>query len=258
MVCATASTFNYSARMSKRMKRLIPALAAAALAASTLTACFPLAVGAVGGSALVATDRRTPGAQLDDKSIELKLANSIRDAYAYNVHVNVTAYNRRVLLTGSVPSQTHRQRIEEMAQQTENVRAVFNELQVADSAPLSERTSDGLLTTRVKAALLQNAELSTNAFKVTTERGTVYLMGLVTQREADLAAEQIRGLSGVQRVVRVLEIITEEQRANGIPDEPTANNPVSLSPAGNPADVAPATSGTDPNADNGVVVTPVP
>ncbi|MFT4190539.1 MAG: BON domain-containing protein [Comamonas sp.] len=241
------------------MKRLIPIAAALAIAATTLTACFPLAVGAVGGGALVAVDRRSPGAQLDDQAIELKAANRIRDVYAYNVHVNVTAYNRRVLLTGSVPSETHRQRIEQIVREIENVRGIFNELKVANSATLTERSSDGLITSRVKAALIQNSELSATAFKITTERGTVYMMGLVTQREADLAASVVRGMSGVQRVVRVLEIITEEQRQNGVPDEPTANNPAANPPATSPTPGTPVGGDYREGSDtgNGVVVTPV-
>lgn len=252
------------------MKRLIQIVAATAIAAGTLTACFPLAVGAVGGGALVAADRRSPGAQLDDQSIEVKAASRIRDVYAYNVHVNVTAYNRRVLLTGSVPSETHRQRIEQIAKEVENVRSVFNELKVANSATLTERSSDGLLTSRVKGVLLSHAELSANAFKITTERGTVYLMGLVTQREADLAADAVRSVPGVQRVVRVLEIITEEQRLRGVPDEPTANNPVATPPSTSP-DAAPTGTpapnegpGAAPQDDggyregSGVTVTPIP
>ncbi|ROR26226.1 osmotically-inducible protein OsmY [Comamonas sp. BIGb0124] len=215
------------------MKRIIYILLAAAVTSTALTACFPLAVGAVGGGALVVADRRTPGAQLDDQTIELKASSNIRDVYAYNVHVNVTAYNRRVLLTGSVPSETHRQRIEQITRDVENVRTVFNELKVANSATLTERSSDGLLTGRVKGALIENKELSATSFKVTTERGTVYLLGLVTQREADSAADTVRSVPGVQRVVRVLEIITEEQRIQGEPQE------TSTVPPANPANVSP-------------------
>lgn len=238
------------------MKRLILILAAVAATASALTACFPLAVGAVGGGALVAVDRRTSGAQLDDQAIELKATSRIRDVYAYNVHVNVNAYNRRVLLTGSVPSETHRERIEQIVKEVENVREVFNELKVANSATLTERSSDGLLTARVKGALIEKSELSATAFKVTTERGTVYLMGLVTQREADLAAETVRTVPGVQRVVRVLEIITEEQRQRGVPDEPSANNPAANPAKVNPVNAAPADDSY--REGTGVTVTPVP
>jgi len=115
----------------------------------------------------------------------------------------------------------------------ENVRTVFNELKVANSATLTERSSDGLLTGRVKGALIENKELSATSFKVTTERGTVYLLGLVTQREADSAADTVRSVPGVQRVVRVLEIITEEQRIQGEPQE------TSTVPPANPANVSP-------------------
>ena len=231
------------------MKRLIQIATVVLVASSSLSACFPLAVGAVGGGVMVAADRRTTGAQVDDQAIELKASSKIQDAYANNVHVNVISYNRRVLLVGSVPSQAHRERIEQLIKEIENVRGVFNELKVANSASLTERSSDSLLTARVKTALLENAELSFNSFKVTTERGTVYLMGLVTQREADLSAEIVRTVSSVQRVVRVFEIITEEQRKSGQPVDSGHSTPVS------DAEV-PSTSSNQENT--GVTVTPVP
>jgi osmotically-inducible protein OsmY len=231
------------------MKRLLALVAALLLASISLSACFPLVVGAVGGGALVAADRRTTGAQVDDQAIELKAASRIQELYANNVHVNTTSYNRRVLLTGSVPSETHKERIEQSVKDIENVRTVFNELKVANSASLTERSSDSLLTARVKAALLENAELSVNSFKVTTERSTVYLLGLVTQRESEQAAEIVRAVPSVQRVVRVFEIITEEQRKSGQPVDTGSSAP------GSEESAAPASR---PAEDTGVTVTPVP
>ena len=199
--------------------------------AGTLTACFPLAVGgaAVGG-ALVATDRRTSGTQLEDEGIELRAAARIRDTLGSRVRVSITSYNRQVLLTGEAPNAQDKQRVEQVVSGVENVRATVNELVVMDSPSLTERSSDALTTGKVKAALVDTKDVSANAFKVVTERGVVYLMGRVTQREADRATEVTRSVGGVQRVVRILEILSEEELQRLLPQ--------SSRPAPAPAPVA--------------------
>ncbi len=194
------------------MKNLAVAVCAAALLSGALTACVPLVVGgALAGGTLVATDRRTPGAQLDDETIELKASSRIRSEMGTRVRVSVTSYNRQVLLTGEVPSLADKQLVEQIAAKVETVASVIDELAVMNSPTLMEQSADGLLTGRVKAALLDAKELHFNTFKVVTERGVTYLMGRVTQREADLAAEVVRTTSGVQKVVRIFEIITPEE-----------------------------------------------
>lgn len=188
-------------------------LVATALTAG-LSACAPLVVGgAVGTGVLVATDRRTSGAQLEDQGIEMRAGTRLREAFGSSARVVVTSYNRRVLLTGEVPSETDRAQALRIVSSVDNVAEIVDELAVMASPSLTARSSDALVTARVKAAMVDARDLFANAFKVTTERGTVYLMGRVTQREADRATEVTRSIPGVQRVVRVFEIITEEELA---------------------------------------------
>ncbi|MCB4362396.1 BON domain-containing protein [Hydrogenophaga taeniospiralis] len=195
-----------------RHSRLAATVLASVLLGATVSACAPLMMGgAAVGSALVATDRRTSGAQLDDQTIELRAANRLRDQMGTRARLDVTSYNRRVLLTGEVVSARDKELAGQVVGQVANVAGVVNELDVANSPTLRERTADTLLTGRVKAAMLDAKDLSANSFKVVTNRGTVFLMGRVTQREADRATEIVRNTSSVQRVVRVLEIISDEE-----------------------------------------------
>ncbi|MFM7330761.1 MAG: BON domain-containing protein [Brachymonas sp.] len=183
-----------------------------------LSGCAPLLVGgAVIGGTLVATGRRTSGALLEDEGIELRSINRIREALQDRVHVNVTSYNRQVLLTGEVPSDADKQRVQEIVSRVENVRSIVNELALLGNSTLTSRSSDALVTGRVKAAMVDAKDLYANAFKVITERGTTYLMGRVTQREAGHATDIARTTPGVQRVVRVFEIISEEELQRLLP-----------------------------------------
>lgn len=205
---------------SMAFKRLALSVCAVTLLTGALTACFPLVVGAVAGGALMSTDRRTSGAQLEDEGIELRGTSRIRSSVGERVHVNLTSFNRQVLLTGEVPSAQDKQLIEQIASRVENVTGVVNELAVMGNSTLTQRASDTLVTGRVKAGLLDASDLSANSFKVVTERGTVYLMGRVTQREANRGTEVVRGTSGVQKVVRVFEVISEAELARLQPEAP--------------------------------------
>lgn len=184
---------------------------------TSLSACFPVIMGGAVVGTLVATDRRTSGAQLEDEGIELRAASRVRDNLTERVHVSINSYNRRVLLTGEVPSLQDKQLVEQIVSRVDNVQSVVNELEVLGNASLTQRSSDTLITGRVKAAMLDAKDLYTNAYKVVTERGTTYLMGRVTQREADRATEIARSTSGVQKVVRVFEIISEDELRNLLP-----------------------------------------
>jgi osmotically-inducible protein OsmY len=194
------------------MHRFLFTAVAAVVLASSLSACIPLVIGgaAVGG-AFVATDRRTSGAQLEDEGIELRANNRIGQALSENAHVNVTSYNRQVLLTGEVPTAADQQKLEELVLRVENVRSVVNEVGVLGASSLAQRSSDTLVTGKVKATLVDAKDVQSNVFKVTTERGTVYLMGRVSLREANRATDLARSISGVQKVVRVFDILTEEE-----------------------------------------------
>jgi len=183
----------------------------------TLSACAPLVIGGAVGTALVATDRRTSGAQLEDQGIELRATNRMREQLGERGNVSVTSYNRQVLLTGEVPTEAAKAAAEQTVASVDNVRSVVNELAVLGVSSLTQRSSDTLITGRVKAAMIEARDLAGNAVKVVTTRGTVYLMGRVTAREADRATDIARNTSGVQRVVRVFEIITDEELARILP-----------------------------------------
>ena len=196
-------------------KKFAPLVGALLVASTLLAGCAaPIVMGgAMLGTALVASDRRTSGIQLEDEGIELRAAARLRDAMPEKGNINVTSYNRVVLLTGEVASEAEKARVAELVGRVENVNRVANELGVLGNSTLTQRSSDALVTGRVKAAFVDAKDLFASAFKVTTERGTVYLMGRVTQREATRATEITRNLSGVQRVVRLMDIITEEELA---------------------------------------------
>lgn len=189
-----------------------------------LSGCFPVLVGGAVMGTMVATDRRTSGSQLEDQGIELRAGSRIRENLGERVHVNVTSYNRQVLLTGEVPTAQDKALVEKIVSGVDNVRSIVNELDVMGNSTLTQRSSDTLVTGRVKAALVDAKDLFAGAFKVTTERGTTYIMGRVTQREANRATEVVRGVNGVQRVVRVLEIISEDELARMLPAPAPASN----------------------------------
>ena len=195
------------------MKLRIPhrSILVAAVAAATLSACAPLVVGGAVGTALVASDRRTSGAQLEDQGIELRSASRLRDQMGTRARISVTSYNRRVLLTGEVANARDKALAEEVVRQVDNVQGLVNELDITASPSLGQQANDTLITGKVKAAFIDNKDVPASTIKVVTERGSVYLLGRVTQREADLATEVTRNVSGVKRVVRVLEIITEDE-----------------------------------------------
>ena len=166
------------------------------------------------GGTLMATDRRTSGAQIEDQAIELKAINRVREALGDRGHVSVTSYNRLVLLTGEVPAEADRLAVEQVLARVENVRSTVNDLAVMGNSSLTSRSNDTILTSKVKASFVDARDMLSNAFKVLTERGTVYLMGRVTEREAKRAADLARSISGVQKVVRVFEIVTEAELAD--------------------------------------------
>jgi len=199
--------------MSYSIRRLALALALTGSTLGTLTACFPLAVGGAVMGSLVATDRRTTGTVVEDEGIELRSGSRIRESLGDRVHVNVTSYNRQALLTGEVPTAQDKQLVEQIVSGVDNVRHIVNELAVMGNSTLTQRSSDALVSGRVKASLVDSKELSANAFKIITERGTTYVMGRVTAREARIATEVISSTSGVQKVVRILETISEEELA---------------------------------------------
>ena len=184
-------------------------LAAALVAASLLSACVPVLIGgaAVGGS-MVASDRRTTGTQVEDQAIEVKAGNAVTALLGDRANVNITSYNLVVLLTGEVPTAADKAAVEKAVLQTEHVRSIVNDLAVMPNSSLSARSNDSILTGKVKATFVDASDLYANSIKVVTERGVVFLMGRVTEAEAKRAVELTRSVGGVQKVVRVFEILT--------------------------------------------------
>jgi osmotically-inducible protein OsmY len=197
-------------------QRFALALTLGAALVAGLSACVPLVVGgaAVMGVGMVATDRRSSGAQLDDQGIELRAAARVRDIANDQMYVSVTSYNRQVLLTGAVGNDADRRRVEETVQRVDNVRSVVNELTIGAPSTFQDRSNDLYVTGKIKASLLDAKDIFANSFKVVTERGVVYLMGIATRRETDRATEITRGVSGVVKVVRVVEIVSEAELAS--------------------------------------------
>ena len=192
-------------------KHLLFTVFALAVGTSTLLAgCVPLVVaGAVGGTALVATDRRTVGAQADDEAIELKTQNNIGAGYGDRVHINVTSYNGIVLLTGEVPTQDLVSTVGEMVRTTAKVRRVHNELVAGPVSDLGARSNDSYITSKVKTRFVEASKtFSATHVKVVTERQVVYLMGLVRRDEGDAAAQIAATTSGVSRVVKLFEYVS--------------------------------------------------
>jgi len=203
------------------MKRNFPrtAAAAAVLAASQLlSACAPVIVGgAVLGGTLMAADRRTSGTQVEDQTIEFKASNRVHEVLGDRGHVAAVSYNRVVLLTGEVPTDQDKTTVEQAVQRVDNVKSIVNELEVMPSTSITTRSNDTIITSKVIATFVDAKDLFANAYKVHTERGTVYLMGRVTEREADRATELARSIDGVKRVVRVFEVISEAELADMTP-----------------------------------------
>ena len=180
-------------------------LALAALVGA-VAGCVPVMIaGAAGGAAMVATDRRTAGAQVDDEAIELKIVTRANELYGDRIHLNVTSFNGVVLLTGEAPDQGAWASLGNLAKGTEKVRVVHNELVVAPPSELGSRSNDAFITSKVKARMLEAAKFPPNAVKVVTERGIVYLMGIVSRAEGQAAGEVAATTEGVQRVVKVFE-----------------------------------------------------
>ena len=190
----------HSLRRAAAVLSLLPAL--------FVQGCVPLVVGAAaGGTVLVATDRRTTGSQVDDELIEDKSSVAITERFKGDFHVNVTSYNGIVLLTGEVPAEAAKADIADLVRSQPKVRSVQNELAVGPVTDMGSRSNDTLVTSKVKARFVEANKFQINHVKVVTERGVVYLMGVVRREEADAAANIASTTAGVQRVVKVFEYI---------------------------------------------------
>ena len=209
----------------------ISAILVASLAAPLLGGCFFGAVAGITAGSLAAADRRTVGTQVEDRTLQVKAESAIRENFGDNVHVNATAYNRQLLLTGQAPDDNTVRAVEARVSTLPNIRLVVNDIQVGFKSSLSSRSNDAFITGKVKASLLDAQDIFANSFKVSTEAGVVYIMGLVTEREANRAASIAAGVPGVVKVVKVMELISESELSrlsvtpnNGTP-APTETGP---------------------------------
>lgn len=187
-----------------------------------LAGCFGVAAVGVGTGVLMVSDRRNSETYVTDEGLELRASSRIREKFGDKVHVNITSYNRMLLLTGEAPSESIKTEIAQVASDVQNVKSISNELAIAGPSSLGGRSNDAYLTSKVKARFVDAKKFSAHHVKVVTEAGVVFLLGLVTQAEADAAADIARTTGGVQKVVRVFEIISPEQ-ARAI-DYPLAKN----------------------------------
>lgn len=194
-----------------RVKRPLAAIALCGTIMTGLQGCVEMAVGSAVMGTLAATDRRTFGAQTEDKAILLKGERRIQNLVGDAAHVNVTSFNRKVLLTGEVSNESMKASVEREVANIEGVQSVVNELEVMGASSFTSRSNDTLITGKVKAAFVDTRDLYANSIKVVTERGEVYLMGRVTPREGRLAADVASSVGGVQKVVKMFEYITEDE-----------------------------------------------
>lgn len=198
----------------KLQKRVVCAALLATALGGALSGCVALVGGGAAMAGMSAIDRRTTGTQVDDEGIELRAGNRISEAMGDKARVEVTSYNRQVLLTGQAGNATDKQTIEKLVREQSMVRNVYNEIEVAPfTATLGQRSKDTMLTGQIKASLLNAKDIQSSAVKVVTENNVVYLMGVVTPREAKRAAEIARGVNDVTKVVRLFEVISEDELA---------------------------------------------
>ncbi|MBR7747973.1 BON domain-containing protein [Undibacterium baiyunense] len=195
----------------KKISRPLLAVSLSCAALVSLQGCVAVVVGGAVMGTLAATDRRTFGAQTEDKAIVLKGESAVKRALGDAAHINVNSFNRVALLTGEVADAQARATAEREVKAIQGVLAVQNELVISGLSNLSARSSDVVITTKVKASIVDTKDLYSSAFKVVTEAGTVFLMGRVTHREGDLAARVAAGVNGVRKVVKVFEYITEDE-----------------------------------------------
>lgn len=228
-----------------RKNRLLLIALCSVLGTSVLTGCAPLLIGgAVGTTALVTTDRRTTGAQMSDEVMEARVKLEISKAISQGLHLTVTSYNRRILLTGEVATEADKQKAMKIAQRSLEVALVVNELKVMPETDVPQRLSDSILASKVRAQLIGTSGVSLNQMKVVVERGIVYLMGIVTPKEAHTASDIASRVSGVKSVVKVFEVMSEAQinaRMAYLNGSPSSQSSKDVTSGENDVEVVPTT-----------------
>jgi osmotically-inducible protein OsmY len=203
-----------------QVKKAVLTAAVLASLLVSLQGCVAVVAGGMVAGAVATTDRRTLGAQTEDKAIAVKAETRLPQIVGDAGHVNINSYNRKVLLTGEVRDEAMKRAVENEVRSIANVDNVINELEVAGPSSYTSRSSDTLITSKVKLSLADKKTVSANSFKVVTERGNVFLMGMVTQREGNIAADIAKGVSGVMRVTKIFEYISEEDLRSMQPQQP--------------------------------------
>ena len=194
-----------------RASRPLATILLCGVVVTSLQGCIEMAIGTAVMGTIAATDRRTLGAQTEDKAIAVKAEARLPQLFGDTAHVNTNSFNRRVLLTGEVRDEKTKAEVEREVTAIQAVKSVVNELVIATPSSFSDRANDTLVTSKVKASFVDTRDLYANSIKVVTERNVVYLMGRVTQREGNLATEVARGVNGVRKVVKVFELIDDEE-----------------------------------------------
>jgi osmotically-inducible protein OsmY len=204
-------------------------LAIAALAVLQLSSCAVVAVGGVAAGAAIMADRRTPGVQAIDKGIELEANNALAKKFGDNAHINVTSFNQKVLLTGEVKDADIKGEAGAYVKAMKNVRAVFNELIIGPNSSYTSRANDSYLESKIKTQMIFTEQLPSNSMAIVAEGSSIYLMGILTQSEADLAKKIASNTSGVKDVYVYFDIISDAEKARlekqGKADESQPNSP---------------------------------
>jgi len=219
-----------------------PLLLAAELAAcaAVLSACGPILVGgAAATTAVVATDRRTTGIQLEDQNIAFKVESNMAQRFGDTARINAMSYQGKVLLTGDAPDETVRSQAAEIASKIENVRSVVNQVAVRPVATFSQRSNDTWISSKVRTALINTKGVPSRTIDITTDHGVVYLMGKVTATEGNYAAAAAANVGGVARVVKLFEIMTPEEAA-ALAASQKGGEASSSAPLTKPSDAPPA------------------
>lgn len=221
-----------------RLSKTLLALCVPIVSLGALSGCAPLVVGgAAATTAVVAADRRTTGEQVEDRAIEMKIGSEMRKLLGDKGRVKAVSYAGRVVLMGDVPTQEDKQQAEALASKVEKVQQVYNQLRVGDITPVSVRTNDSWLTTKVTTALINTKDVPTRTIVVTTERGIVYLLGRVTDAESQRAGKAAAGVGGVNKVVKLFEIVSAESLVTGSQQAaPTQDSSAPASSMGSDAD----------------------
>ncbi len=182
------------------------------VATSFLSACGVLAVGGVAAGASVMADRRTPAVQVMDKGIQLEVGNALDKRFGDSAHINVTSFNQKVLLTGEVKNSDIKEQAETYAKANKNTRSIFNELVIGPNSTYSARANDSYLESKVKTQMIFTEQLPSNSMDIVAEGSSIYLMGILTQHEAEIAKKVASNINGVKDVYAYFDIISDAEK----------------------------------------------